>query len=251
MTRTRLRRRPSVLVRLAWLAFIVALGAAAFIGFTGPGYRLGLWDYRTGFGMIAPGAYAGLGAAALAFLFALIALARGPRKAAAISILALLIGGATAAIPWSLQNAARSSPPVNDVSTDTDDPPALSALLPLRTEKGVNPPTYNGAAAQVQHQAYPDIQPAHLVLPPARAFAKALGVAKDMGLSVVYADAPSGVIEAYQRTFWYGFTDDGVVRVRPDDSGSRVDIRSKARLGRGDFGVNAKRVRTFLAKLKS
>jgi uncharacterized protein (DUF1499 family) len=252
MTRTRSHKRSSVLARLAWLALIVALGAAVFIGITGPGYRLGLWDYRTGFAMIAPGAYAGLGAAAFALLFALVALVRGPKRAFVVSVLALVIGAAAAGIPWSFQNAARSSPRANDITTDTDNPPQLSALLPLRTERGVNPPGYPGGdMAKVQHQAYPDIHPVHLAMAPAQAFAKALGVIKGMGLTVVYADATGGTIEAYQRTFWYGFTDDVVVRVKGDEGGSTVDIRSKARLGRGDFGVNAKRVRTFLAKLQA
>jgi uncharacterized protein (DUF1499 family) len=40
------------------------------------------------------------------------------------------------------------------------------------------------------------------------------------------------------------------VRVLPDPSGgSRVDVRSVSRVGKGDIGANAKRVREFLAKL--
>lgn len=252
MTRTGFHKRPSLLTRLAWLTLIAALGAAIFIGFTGPGYRLGLWDYRTGFAMIAPGAYVALGAASFALLFAFLALIRGPRRAFLIALVALLIGAATAYVPWSFRQASRAAPRANDITTDTENPPTLSAMLPLRVEPRVNPPAYPGEAmAKIQHNAYPDIQPAHLALPPVQAFAKALGVVKDMGVTVVYADAKSGTIEGYQRTFWYGFTDDIVVRVESDGDGSKIDIRSKARLGRGDFGVNAKRVRLFLARLKA
>ncbi len=46
-----------------------------------------------------------------------------------------------------------------------------------------------------------------------------------------------------------GFTDDTVVRVAEADSGSRIDVRSASRHGRSDLGVNAARIRTYLAAL--
>jgi len=35
--------------------------------------------------------------------------------------------------------------------------------------------------------------------------------------------------------------------VRPAPSGSRIDVRSASRVGRSDLGVNARRIRAFLA----
>jgi len=55
---------------------------------------------------------------------------------------------------------------------------------------------------------------------------------------------------AYLRTFTPGFTDDVVIRVAWHGGGSRIDVRSLSRQGQGDFGVNAARVRTYLAALK-
>ena len=55
-----------------------------------------------------------------------------------------------------------------------------------------------------------------------------------------------GRIEATDTTFWWGFKDDIVIRIRPEDSGSRLDIRSKSRVGIGDFGTNAARIEAFL-----
>ena len=60
-----------------------------------------------------------------------------------------------------------------------------------------------------------------------------------------------GRLEATQTSFWYGFTDDMVVRITEGPDGTRVDVRSKSRLGRSDLGQNAKRIRTFLARLKT
>ena len=61
----------------------------------------------------------------------------------------------------------------------------------------------------------------------------------------------AGRIEATQKSFWYGFTDDVVVRIAQTPEGTRVDVRSKSRVGRSDLGQNAKRIRIFLAKLRS
>jgi len=41
------------------------------------------------------------------------------------------------------------------------------------------------------------------------------------------------------------------VRIRPEGTGSRVDIRSKSRVGESDLGVNSQRVREFIARLKA
>jgi uncharacterized protein (DUF1499 family) len=40
-----------------------------------------------------------------------------------------------------------------------------------------------------------------------------------------------------------------VVRVRPDGNGSRIDVRSLSRIGGGDLGTNAKRVRAYSRRL--
>ncbi len=71
-----------------------------------------------------------------------------------------------------------------------------------------------------------------------------------MGWTVVAADAEAGRIEASDRTRWFGFTDDIVVRVTPDGAGSRIDVRSSSRIGTGDFGTNAARVRAYIAMLR-
>ena len=60
----------------------------------------------------------------------------------------------------------------------------------------------------------------------------------------------TGVIEATDTTFWFGFKDDVVIHVRPADGGSRVDVRSLSRVGVGDAGTNAKRIRAYLDDLR-
>jgi uncharacterized protein (DUF1499 family) len=60
------------------------------------------------------------------------------------------------------------------------------------------------------------------------------------------------VLEATETTFFFRFKDDVVVRARPaPGGGSLVDMRSISRVGGSDVGLNAKRVRAFLADLQS
>ena len=80
--------------------------------------------------------------------------------------------------------------------------------------------------------------------------ALALITAKQMGWTIVAAEPAAGRIEADERSFWMGFTDDIVLRVTASGSGSRVDMRSASRHGRSDLGVNAARVRAYFARLK-
>jgi len=58
-------------------------------------------------------------------------------------------------------------------------------------------------------------------------------------------------LEAIDTAKWFGFQDDIVVRIKADGSGSRIDIRSKSRVGNSDLGANAQRIREFTQRLKA
>jgi len=79
----------------------------------------------------------------------------------------------------------------------------------------------------------------------------ALGIVSDLGWNVVASDKQSGRIEAVDTTFWFGFKDDVVVRLRGTANSTRIDVRSKSRVGVGDVGTNARRVRELLRRLQS
>lgn len=54
---------------------------------------------------------------------------------------------------------ARSVPPIHDIITGTENPPAFVAMAALRNSTG-HPPAYAGPrVAEQQRQAYPDIAP--------------------------------------------------------------------------------------------
>ena len=139
-------------------------------------------------------------------------------------------------------------PRIHDITTDPDDPPAFDALLARRAGRWVSPPEYDGPhAAAEQRRAYPDIQPLMVNVPLARAFDAATAAARQMGWDIVAADHNASRIEAIATTAVMRFKDDIVVRLRERGTSVRVDVRSKSRLGRGDLGTNARRIRRFLA----
>ena len=140
-------------------------------------------------------------------------------------------------------------PPIHDITTDTADPPVFVAVLPLRAD-APNPAEYGGEdVAAAQQQAYPDLRPLILPLAPDVTFARALDAARGAGWAIVAADSTDRRIEATETTGWFGFKDDVVVRIRPADGGSRVDVRSVSRTGRSDVGTNARRIRAYLRSL--
>jgi len=141
-------------------------------------------------------------------------------------------------------------PRIHDITTDVENPPAFVAIAALRV--GVeNPSAYaGGATAEAQQKAYPEIKPLHLAAAPADVFKAALAAARGFGWEVAAAVPAEGRIEVTATSFWYGFKDDVVIRIAAEGQGARVDMRSESRVGRSDFGVNARRVAAFLAALK-
>jgi uncharacterized protein (DUF1499 family)/uncharacterized membrane protein (DUF485 family) len=198
------------------------------------------------------GAY--LASVAVVVSFAgLIATARRPKSARRglwLAVIGVLLGAVLTAIPVRASRRL-SMPPIHDITTDTQNPPQYVAIVPLRAG-APNSLAYGGekVAAQ-QRKAYPDIQPLTLPVPPAQAFERALAAVRKMGWNLVAADADAGRIEATDTTFWYRFKDDVVVRIRPAGAGSRIDVRSVSRIGGGDLGTNARRVRAYLNALKT
>lgn len=236
---------------LLLIALALAIVAGLMVLSAGPGARWGLWHFRTGFSLLRWGGYLAL--AALPLLIAGMALAWRARRLGgiAIGLVGLLIVLPAVLVPMRWQRVARAAPPIHDITTDTRNPPEFSALVSRRAPTD-NPLAYDDPEVPAQQRAaYPDIEPLVLEIPAAQAFERAVDAAVSLGWEVVDTDAATGRIEASHRTRWFGFVDDVAVRVTPlGEQRSLVDVRSVSRIGRGDAGANAARVRAFLERMR-
>jgi uncharacterized protein (DUF1499 family) len=240
---TGLGRGVAILGLVAAVAALLLLAAGPF------GWRAGWWSFRLAFTTLMPYAFY-CGVAALAISALGVVLTIGRRRGLTPALLGVAIGAVAAFFPWHASEMRGVYPPMHDITTDAADPPSLDFAAAMRQAEEGASPAYPGADTMVMQQKfYPGIAPPMLDQPPAQVFERALGVATAKGWTIVKADPAAGIIDAYDRSLWFGFTDDIAIRVTPSGGGSRVDIRSASRQGRGDFGVNAARVRGFLAAL--
>jgi fatty-acyl-CoA synthase len=225
--------------------------------------KFGLLDWRIGFGLMTlqVGPMLLLGAAGLAVIALLASLIVSPRRGWISALIALAIPGGALAYAGSLRASVATIPPIHDIVTDTAAPLVFSDDViraraatpggnPVEADPRVpNDPRFGPAAGQrareLQAKGYPDIAPIELDSDSATAYEAALATSKAEGWTIVRADADARRIEAFERSFWFGFTDDIVIEVKPGERGARVDMRSTSRVGVSDLGVNAARVRAL------
>jgi uncharacterized protein (DUF1499 family) len=242
------------LLKIGPVASVVVLGVAVCLLALAPlGWRLGWWHYRFGLYRLLPASGA-LAIVAATLSLATLALGRSKLSPPALAMLALTlaVGAGVVYAPLHYTYARRNLPLINDISTDTADRPAFRAVLAARAAESVDrTDTPEPKLSRLQVAGYPDLATIRTALPVSRTLSEALAVAKSMpGWAIVAVDADAGRIEASQRSRWFGFTDDIVIRVADDDAGSRIDMRSASRKGSRDYGVNAARIRGYMGALK-
>jgi uncharacterized protein (DUF1499 family) len=245
-------RRRNVASHASELAVVLTALSVLLIAAGPLGWRAGWWHFRFAFGTLMPySAYlavAGVVVSLATLLFLRSSVGRGGVWAA---LCTLVVCGVLVYVPWQYTQLRATVPPIHDITTDTQNPPVFAAVLPARRAEEGNTTAYDPNDAALQHQAYPDLAPVTTSLPPAEAFKRALDTANGMsGWRIVVSDPATGHIEASQSSRFFGFTDDIVIRVAADGAGSRIDMRSEARQGRGDFGVNAARIRKYMDALR-
>jgi len=230
-------------LKLSRTALILAILTLLVFGSSVWNVRSGAWPFAVGFQVVAIGCALGLFSVMVSFGGLLSRHRRGQAVPLAIAFVLTI---AALALPLNALYRASVTPMIHDISTDLEHPPAFMAVAPLR-ESGQNPITYGGPeVAAAQRTAYPDIQPLLINMAPSEAFERALAQARAMGWEIVAFDAEEARIEATDTTFWFRFKDDIVIRITPDGARSRIDLRSMSRIGKGDIGANAKRIRAYL-----
>ncbi|MGD9762198.1 MAG: DUF1499 domain-containing protein [Candidatus Binatia bacterium] len=203
----------------------------------------------TGFTIFA----AGLALGVLALALGLLALALGPAPSRASTAAGIIPPVVVIAAVLLTSSFSHGAPPINDISTDTANPPQFVHAQTLDGNIGRDM-SYSGEAyAAQQRAAYPDLMPVTLALPPEQAFVQVAAAARSMNSWVITReDAASRTLEGYDTTPLFRFKDDFIIEVRPTDNGqSIVQMRSKSRDGKSDLGANAARIRAFLARLSN
>jgi len=243
-----------------YIVLVAGIGALVWGLVSAVGTGRGYWEYTSGLKGVAGAFLLGLGAI-------LIGAIQGWRTRKAINppprarrwvgmLVALLYVG------WvgTFLMAALTVPAIHDVSTDLADPPAFQTLT-LRTDNldnipGADDKDMRGLTplqrwAVVHQKDYGGIRSVRINEPVPMVVAKAERLAKARGWGVAISLPEEGRLEATETSAFFRFKDDVVLRVRPSDTGegSVVDMRSVSRVGISDLGMNAKRVRSFLADL--
>lgn len=245
-----------------WGYLVLTAGVGAlvwgFVAAVGTGW--GFWEYTSGLKGVTWAFFLGLGAILIGAVQgwrARKAITPPPRTRRWVGMLVALIY-----VGWvgTFLMAALTVPAIHDVSTDLADPPTFQTLV-LRTDNldnipGADDDEMRGLTPQqrwalVHQKDYGDIRSVRINEPVPMVVAKAERLAKARGWDVAVSLPEEGRLEATETSAFFRFKDDVVLRVRPSDTGegSIVDMRSVSRVGTSDLGMNAKRVRSFLADL--
>jgi uncharacterized protein (DUF1499 family) len=229
---------------LAWFALVVTVLSALLI-------RLGRIDYQSGFIALGLGLAIALIAVGLS-LIAFIRIWQDGRRGLGSAIGGLMLAIVVLGYPAFMGLKAVTLPAINDISTDTDDPPAFSrSRSALDARDSRVPPDVPPEERELQREAYVQIAPLSLDIPPEEAFPLVRKAAENLGWQIIEAVPPggrtgAGRLEAVDHSLLLKIPDDVTVRVRPRVDGTRIDVRSASRIGHHDLGANAARIRKFL-----
>jgi uncharacterized protein (DUF1499 family) len=148
--------------------------------------------------------------------------------------------------------AGGGRPPINDLTTNRVDVPQFTHAQTLPENKGRDL-SYPDEFKPIVEASYPGLDTLTLHEPPDIVFERTLILAKAQpGWTVTHEDRKALVLEGVVETKVFRFKDDFVVRLRPaEDGGTKVDMRSKSRVGRGDLGANALRIWAFFRALRA
>ena len=235
----------------SWWAKAILIGSilgAVLLPVGALGTRFGIWGFQTG--LLAVGA--GTILAVIGMFVGIIALFVSSKRGYTSDRPSILLGVMVSVLVLATMGmqfyTASSVPPIHDITTDVNDPPEFDVVVALRAD-APNSLEYEPEAGEMQLTAYPSVKTLSLDVSRAEALDRAINAMEAMGMEVQNKDEVAGIVEGTATTFWFGFKDDVVVRVRDSGSGSVVDVRSVSRVGVSDLGTNAKRIVELLSRL--
>lgn len=241
--------RRSVLASVSLVLAVLLAGAALMVT---AGVRWDVFHFRTGFALLRVCVYGGVVSGGLALTALWITLPfRSNTRGFTLSVMACLISGLIVGIPLSHWMKFNETPPIHDVSTDTRDLPRFQVIRHFRSSAANPLVTEDLERTALQQQFYPDLEPLTLGgLSKSECVLRSLQAARNLEWTIRSANWADGRIEATERTFWFGFKDDVVVRITEGEGGCTLDMRSVSRQGKSDGGKNARRIKRFFEEVR-
>ena len=187
---------------------LMLVGCVAFISIAG--VRVGIFEPITGFSMLRKSVFASL------FLSLLAAVSLGVcRKEKNIAcqrfFFLVLIVSLVYSVMWIGFYLQRSGlPNINDITTDTDAPPAFLNVNFIRKSQE-NDLRYDSEWAPIQREFYPDVQPLFSSKDKTKVYSAIEALVEKRGWDVVATYSGAGIIEATARTPIFGFRDDVII----------------------------------------
>ncbi len=124
----------------------------------------------------------------------------------------------------------------------------LAIIIGLLVVAAVIWPTINDVKTG-ETPEYADLRPQQFKQPYERVFDAVLTTAQALGWEVTARDREQGEIHAVATTRVFRFKDDVTITIGREGEGVVVNVRSHSRIGKGDLGTNARRIRQFQAEL--
>tara|TARA_B110000858_G_scaffold115070_1_gene131535 strand:+ start:54808 stop:55617 length:810 start_codon:yes stop_codon:yes gene_type:complete len=267
-TETTEHAKPRLWLKIGGLSSLVlGLGIGLLTLSSAAGTWLGLWNFQRGFALLGTANQYGQWLAWICLLIAVATFAasqffklKNSGKLVSLAAVGALVAWTAYLIPESFRpGEGVNYPPIHDISTNRSNPPEFVAVVALRGETSnslvYGAPGYSEMTTEklIKHtdEAYPDLVTQRYSESSNVVFEKALAAVDDLGWELVAADASAGRIEATDTTFWFRFKDDIVIKVDQQGSDTVVDARSVSRVGVGDVGANAIRLRKLFALLEN
>jgi hypothetical protein len=257
----RTRNRSKWLKMLSIAAALLSLGGVAGALIAAVGSGSGIWHFAFGFTILRCAFFAAVAGGVLALIGIVAGLVRrnGPGKLNALSFVAALL---FSVYLLQMVATARSVPAIHDAATNLEELPTFTTLT-VRSDNledipdegrpelaRLNPESRWKA---LHRRAYGDLLTLQVAGSVPETTRRAADLARSRGWDIAKVDPEAGIVEATATSFFFRFKDDVVVRIRahPQSKGALlVDMRSISRVGGSDVGMNAKRIRKFLADLQ-
>jgi uncharacterized protein (DUF1499 family) len=150
--------------------------------------------------------------------------------------------------------STRQYPAINDITTDTSNPPSFVHAQTLLANQSRDL-SYKTEMASAQEAApvYQNLAPLKLPGSPDDVYKRVEIIAGEFpGWQVTYRDPVKHTVEGVATSTLFQFKDDFVIEVRaaPESGESLVEMRSKSRDGKGDLGTNYNRIESFFNALQ-